>query len=279
MHEREYDAAADSWRQQMGRLWLDNLDPQEEMLAPVGELLLDAMALQAGERLVEIGAGGGWLARRMAAEVGGDGLVVGFEIAPALLEEARRRSAHLPQLRWFLGDAATDTPPEAPFDRLVSRFGVMFFAEPLPAFRQLRTLLNSGGRLHLAVWDSPKRNPWMVRTQQVARRHLDLPRPEPLAPGPFQLSDPLFLDQLLEDAGFVAVERQQVPVAMRIGAAPALAADQATGSMLLGQRLSEQPEQVRAAVHRDLRSLYGEYAVADGVVMPGSIWLVAARAG
>lgn len=276
-------AQVDDWAGNRGDKWLRDLDVMEAMLAPVGEVLLGSAALRPGERVVDIGCGGGWTSRRAAQAVGESGRVLGLDISPQLVAEAQARAVGLPQLSFRVGDAGRDTPPDAPFDRMLSRFGVMFFPDPPAAYRHLASLLRPGGRADLAIWAEPRMNPWMMEMRAAVAAHVALPKAEPLAPGPFQLADPAYLDPLLEGAGFRAVERRLVETSLFLGgpgADPAEAARFAVRAFAIGEALEAAGPEVMGAALAGLEALYARHLSADGIAMRGAFWLVSAtRAG
>lgn len=280
-HKDEMSAATpEDWAGIRGDKWLRELDVLEAMLAPVGEALLAQAALQPGESVADIGCGGGWTSRRAAQAVGAGGRVLGLDISPALVGEARARGHGLPQLSFRVADASCDTPPEAPFDRLMSRFGVMFFPDPPLAYRHLASLLRPGGRADFAIWADPRRNPWMMEMRAAVGTHVALPRQEPLAPGPFQLADPDYLDALLEGAGFTHVERRLVEIPLLQGgpgSTPADAARFAVRALAIGEVLEAAGPDTTAAAMADLEAMYARHQTADGVAMQGAFWLVEAR--
>lgn len=276
----DQEAVLDDWAGDRGDRWCRNVDVMEEMVRPVGEALLAAAAFQPGERVLEIGSGGGWTSRKAADAVGPTGLVVGLDISPALVAEAGRRGADRPQLRFQCGDASTVVPEGAPFDRLFSRFGVMFFADPKAAFRHLAGLLRAGGRMDIAVWADPRLNPWMMEMRRVVSAHVELPKQDRLAPGPFQLADTDYLDAVLAEAGFVDVRRQMLTTRMLQGgqdATPEAACDFVLGSLAIGDVLSAAPQAAQRAARADLVDLYRRHLTPDGVMMEGAVWLVEAR--
>lgn len=254
----------------------------EAMLQPVGEAVLEQGGYLPGERVLDVGCGGGWTTRAIGEAVGSEGVAVGLDVSPVLVAEAERRAVQLPQVRFVAGDAAATVPAEAPFGRLFSRFGVMFFGDPPAAFAHLAGLLEPGARLDIAVWASPKWNPWMMEMRRVVGAHVELPSPEPLAPGPFQLADPAYHQPLLEGAGFKQVERTLLELPLLLGgpgSTPEQAAAFALGAFSVGEVAAEAGADVLAAVTADLEELYRGHRTPDGVAMPASVWLLAAVKG
>ena len=196
--------SGEDWADARGALWLAELDSYEQMLEPLGIALLDRAALQNGQHIADIGCGGGRTSRLAAHLVAPGGSVHGIDIAPMLMDEATRRAdaTGIGNIRFSTGDAASFVPEGAPFDRLISRLGVMFFADPEAAFTHLRTLLVDGGRADFVVWASPQDNVWMSGARAIVAEHIELPTADPMAPGPFRLADPDATGSLLHKAGF-----------------------------------------------------------------------------
>lgn len=273
-------AVPDDWAGERGERWLRDLDVMEAMLRPIGEAVLAQAGYQPGERVLDIGCGGGWTTRAIGTAVGAEGLAVGLDISPKLLAEARRRAAHLGQVRFLAGDASAVESPEAPFGRIFSRFGVMFFADPPAAFAHLAAQLAPGARLDMAVWANPKWNPWMMELRRVVGAHVPLPSPEPLAPGPFQLADPAYHQPLLGSAGFGQVERTLLELPLLLGGpgtTPEQAAAFALGAFSVGEAAAEAGAETLKAVTADLEALYRGHVTPEGVAMPAAIWLLKAR--
>jgi SAM-dependent methyltransferase len=183
--------------------------PQREKLTDaVSPQLLKAVDARAGQRVCDIGCGGGGLTLALARIVGPGGEAVGIDLSAPLLELARRRAseAGVANARFVQMDVQTGSVEEDPFDLAVSQFGVMFFDEPLVAFSAIRGALVSGGRLVFACWQGVEHNPWHVRTVLRA-----LVPPPPIPPpgkspvGPFALGDDEYAREVLENAGFTAV--------------------------------------------------------------------------
>jgi ubiquinone/menaquinone biosynthesis C-methylase UbiE len=273
----------EDWAGEMGARWLASLDRFEGMIAPIGAALLERAAYQRGERVLDLGCGGGATTLAIADMVGPEGAAVGLDVAPMLIERATARAVAVGSpARFVCADAATATLDEPPFDRLFSRFGSMFFEEPVPAFANLRRMLKPGARIDLAVWAHPRDNLWMMEVMGVVRQHVDIPPAIPRAPGPFAFEDQTYLKEILTDAGFdamdvVAFEGRQ-PVGGP-GASPQAAVDFVLSSMAAGRVLDEAGPAIRDAARGDLLDLFAQRHVpGEGVMMGCKAWLVSARA-
>lgn len=227
----------------------------EAMLAPIDGPLLQALRLDAPYSIAEIGCGGGGTTLEIARRAPSGSVVHGFDISPALIELARTRIAPgEPSLRFEVADMAT-TAPDQPYDRLVSRFGVMFFDDPAAAFTNLARWLAPGGRFAFAVWGRPGDNPWMTHVSEVVRGLIELPPPDLAAPGPFRYGDAELLLGLLQQAGLedlaVSDWRGALPVGGKLE--PADAADFALASMgSFNELLAEAGDDVLQAARRSL---------------------------
>lgn len=273
----------EAWAGDDGRRWLSNLDRFEGMLAPIGEALIARAAFAPGERVVDIGCGGGWTTRSIGGRVGSSGLAIGIDISADLVDaaNARARAAGLPNVRFVAGDAAVAMPEDAPFDRLFSRFGCMFFDQPYAAFANLRRMLRSGGRLDIAVWGPANENPWVSQVMAVASRHIEMPPPVPRAPGPFALGDTDYVRDLLTSGGFsnpeISVWTGTQPIGGP-GSSPAEAADFVLEAMHVGDAASGADPAVKAAIRSDLAEMFARHQTPDGVVAGANALFVTAFA-
>jgi ubiquinone/menaquinone biosynthesis C-methylase UbiE len=275
---------AEDWTGDMGVRWVTNLRGLEALVAPIGDALLAQADYRPGERVLDIGCGGGSTTIAIARAVAPDGVALGIDISPDLTAIAGRRAAEagLGNTGFLCSDAATVRLPEAPFDRLFSRFGSMFFDDPVAAFSNLHSLLRPGGRVDLAVWGPPRDNPWMMEMMTIARRHVEIPPAIPRAPGPFAFEDTDYLNEILAAAGFSAIEISAHGGPLPIGGAastPKSAVDFAFAALAFGRALDEQSEEVRSAAAREMTTLFEKHHAAPrGVVMNGKAWLVSALA-
>jgi ubiquinone/menaquinone biosynthesis C-methylase UbiE len=246
-------------------------------LAPIGARAIEALAPRAGERILDVGCGAGATTRLISEAVGESGAVLGLDVSEPLVEAARARGG---RARYLCGDAGSLTVPDAPWDALFSRFGVMFFDDPTAAFAHLRGALRSGGRLAFVCWRSAAENPWARAPLAAALPFVgEPPTPAaPGAPGPFAFADDARLRGILEGAGFREVAIEAYDPAYRMGADPAHAADLATRIGPLGALLRERPHVDRAPVRAAVQALFEGHVGPQGVTLPGACWVVRARA-
>src|SRR5262249_34365178 len=152
--------------------------------------------------VLDIGCGSGETSIALARLVGASGHVTGIDVSKPMLELARQRSAGIKNLDWLLADAAAPDGVLPQADLLFSRFGVMFFGDPVAAFSALRRSLKPGGRLVFASWRPIGENPWMLVPLQAVRPLVPPPPPPgPHDPGPFAFADAEWVNQILTSAG------------------------------------------------------------------------------
>ena len=273
----------EDWAGEMGARWLASLDRFEGMIAPIGEALLARAAYVPGERVLDLGCGGGVTTLAIAEGVGPEGAALGLDIAPMLVAQAEQRAAAAGSAaRFVCADAATATLDEPPFDRLFSRFGSMFFEEPLAAFVNLRLMLRPGARIDLAVWAHPRDNLWMMEVMGVVRQHVEIPPAIPRAPGPFAFEDLTYLEEILTGAGFDGIDVAAYEGRQPVGgpaASPPEAVDFVLSSMAAGRVLDQAGAAIRDAARGDLLDLFAQRHVpGEGVMMGCKAWLVGTRA-
>jgi len=273
----------EDWAGEMGARWLASLDRFESMIAPIGAALLERAGYVPGERVLDLGCGGGATTLAIAEAVGPDGAALGLDVAPMLIARAKERAAAAGSTaRFVCADAATASLAEAPFDRLFSRFGSMFFEAPVPAFTNLRAMLKPGARIDLAVWANPRDNLWMMEMMGVVRNHVEIPPAVPRAPGPFAFEDLGYLGEVLEGAGFAGMDVVAYEGLQAVGgpgSTPEEATDFVLAAMAVGKVLAEQGDAVREAARADLNAMFARnYREGEGVMLRAKAWLVSAHA-
>lgn len=265
------------WAQTRGVTWRDQLDSMEAMLMPVNGPLIAALNLHDRMRIAEIGAGGGDTARAIAAAAPAGSTVEGFDISPELVEAARARVGGV--ARFTLADAANFRPTE-PFDRLASRFGVMFFEAPQHAFANLLQWLRPGGTLAFAVWGPGKDVGFMASVREAVAAVIDLPRPDPDLPGPCRYGDPSGLLALLETTGFrnCAARTWRGDLQIGGGMPPEMAADFLLASSSAAAPLAEASAREQAQARDQLAAICAAHVRDGDVWMPARVEIITATA-
>src|SRR3954452_17611460 len=269
------------WNGPGGQRWADRQQTQDIVLAPVSEILIDRANGRAGERIIDIGCGCGTTSVSLAQKVGSSGHVLGIDISAPMLARARQIApAGLP-LHFALADATVYPFQPESFDLLVSRFGVMFFADPALSFANLRRALRPSGRLAFACWREPRENPFFMAPLAAAYKHVPkLPQQGPEDPGPFAFASEARVRRILGEAGFTGVEMEACPLLLDSAIGRGL--DGAVqGAFEIGPvscALEGQPEHLRVAAAHSIREALTPFARGDAVLLPASVWIVTARA-
>lgn len=274
------------WNEAAGPSWVAMQERLDAQLVALGTLARERAGIAAGERVLDVGCGCGGTTLELARAVGADGRVVAVDISEPMLARARARaeaSDLAARIEWQGVDAQTARFPEASFDCVYSRFGVMFFADPPAAFTNLRRALRPGGRLAFVCWQARERNPWMLAPALAAMQHVAFPPPPPPdAPGPFAFADPGRVRGILAAAGFDAIALEAIDEPMPLGRG---GLDEALELVLavgpVGQALREAqagPEQ-RERVVAAVREALARFETPRGLEAPASAWIVTARRG
>jgi ubiquinone/menaquinone biosynthesis C-methylase UbiE len=262
---------------------------REVLTAGLGEHGVRALELHPpgpGERVLDVGCGFGDASQQIAARVGPSGEVVGVDAAPRFIEEATRdaEQAGLANVRFVVADVQESAGADGPFDLAFSRFGTMFFANPVAAMRNIRQVLAPGGRLLMVVWRRREDNDWMYRAQQIVEGIVERPEEydEPTCgPGPFSMAGADTTSDVLLAAGFEEIElrRCDIPIVIGRNLDEALEIVMALGPAgeilrLAGDRAAHLHGQVEQA----LRAGLAEFAADGNMRAPSSTWIVSARA-
>jgi SAM-dependent methyltransferase len=254
-----------------------------EGLGAHGEVALGLHPARHGEDVLDIGCGFGDTAQRIAAMVGPQGSVLGVDAAERFIALAREETAAagLTNVKFEVGDLQV-AEFERRFDYAFSRMGTMFFANPVPAMRNVRAALVPGGRLCMVVWRRKLENDWMHRAELVVEEFVeeDEDSDEPTCgPGPFSMSDADVTSQILLSAGFEEVSLRRCDNEIQIGADLDEAVEFAMALGPAGEviRLAgEEAETLRPQIAAALREALAEFERPDGVRAPASTWIVSA---
>lgn len=250
-----------------------------------GEAAMAAYSPPPGARVLDLGCGFGDTTQRLAGIVGPEGEAVGVDVSEPFIEAARREAeeAGAENVSFLTGDVQV-MKLEGGFDYAFSRMGIMFFANPVQALRNVRTALAPGGRLCAVVWRRKEDNQWVRRAELVVDEYLEHPEEstEPTCgPGPFSMANADTVSEQLTIAGFEEISLQRCDLPLKIGndLDHAVEFNMALGPAGEVLRLWEDRiDEVRPKIASDLREALAEFEGPDGVFAPASTWIIGARA-
>ncbi len=278
MKSKEQLAAeqAEFWNGPGGKMWLAAYARIERGIQGFGEAALAAAAARPGEHVLDIGCGTGGTTAALARAVGAGGRVLGVDISEPLVGAARAQG--LANATFEIGDAAAWPFEPGSFDLVFSRFGVMFFGDPVAAFANIRRAMRADGRLVFICWRTPPENPWAAVPMRAAQPHLPpIERPGPEDPGQYSFGDRARVERILTQSGFrdVAIEPVDRMLTQGKDIPEVLERVSEFGPLarLFKEATPEQIAKARAAIAEALKP----HAKADGVVLAGACWLVRAR--
>lgn len=261
-----------------GRVWVEHQALLDRIMAPIAEAVVAAAGPVNGEAVLDVGCGSGATTFATAWRTGPTGRAVGVDISPALIELARRRAGEdgVEGVEFLLADAQTHAFQPA-FDAIVSRFGVMFFPDPVAAFANLRTALKPGGKLAFAAWRAPEENPLSLVPLQAAAPFLpEVPKFENDAPGRFAFADPERVRRILADAGWRAIDIAPLDTESPLSFDELLTMSLRVGP--LNPILKDADAALRAKVVEAVTAALEPYATNGVTTMASASWLVTAQA-
>ncbi len=272
------------WNVVNGPKWVENADVIDQQIAPIGLRALDHAAAREGERVLDVGCGCGQTTIELGRRVGPSGSVTGVDLSGPMLADARHRAEAAGQshVRFEQGDAQVRAFAPSSIDLVFSRFGVMFFDDPVAAFANIRTALAPGGRLCFVCWQEIANNPWMVLPALSAAKHVEMPpRPPEGGPGPFSFADADATARKLVDAGWQAVTFEPIEIELAIG--EGLALDQTVDLLLqmgpAGAALRNANDEIRAAAKASAITDLAPFHTGGAVRMASATWLFSAEGG
>jgi SAM-dependent methyltransferase len=282
----ENEEATEAWSGVLFERFVQYRDLVVNGLAGHGDVAIRSNPPRAGDRVLDIGCGFGDTTQRLAALVGPTGEAVGVDVSKPFVEAsiAEAKEAGAENVSFLAGDVQVMDLP-GPFDYAFSRMGIMFFANPVAAMRNVHGALTPGGRLVGVVWRRKLDNPWVHRAEQVVDRYLEEPEEteEPTCgPGPFSMANADTISEQLKIAGFEQISLQRCDLEIKIGDDLDHAVD---FNMALGPaaeliRLAgDEAERIRPTLEAEIREALTEFGEGpNGVTAPASTWIITATA-
>lgn len=266
---------AEAWNDWEGVLWAEHPERYNGMMGAFNAPLFAAAAIAARDRVLDVGCGTGQTTR-LAARRAYDGSVVGIDLSAPMLERARRDAAAegLDNITFEQGDAQVHPFPDRGFDVLISRGGVMFFADHIAAFTHLRDALVPAGRL--AFLGPQPAGPDSAYARATAALSPFLREASPASRGMGSLLDPARVRRVLAAAGFTDIEVAPCEAPMTLGADAGDAADFIFSMGPTRYNLRDVDPATVARIRAEVGDALTEFETADGVRIPGGVWIVTA---
>jgi SAM-dependent methyltransferase len=272
------------WNGPSGNKWVVGQAVIDAALEPLGQLGLAAADPKPGETVIDIGCGCGATSLSLGAKVGESGRVLGLDISAPMLAMARERAAVLPQIGFECADVGIFDLSGVAADLVFSRFGVMFFRDPVKAFKNIRQGLKPDGRMVFVCWRPLIENLWMHVPLQSALTVMPAPAPSPPnEPGPYAFADSGRVKSILTDAGFADIGFDKGDLKLSLGPAGnhdqdfERAVDFAMTFGPLGRALAELDAAMIAQVRQAITKGLEPHRSAEGVKLPAAIWIASAR--
>jgi len=267
------------WNGGAGNAWVEAQTVLDEMLAPFERLLVEQGLHDGTSSVLDVGCGAGSTTLSAARRLGRVGSCVGVDISATLLELAKTRATRerVGNVSFVCADAQTHAFEPGRFDAVISRFGLMFFDDPVAAFLNIRRAARREASLTFVCWRSPADNPFMTTAVRAAAPFLpSLPKPDPNAPGQFALADPDRVRRILDASGWTSIELRPVDVPASLAERDLLAYVTKMGPV--GLALKEVDEHTRAQTVAAVDAAFAPF-VRDGAArFNAASWLVTARA-
>ena len=199
------------WNEKSGPKWVKNEDSLNERLSILTDELFSRVKIKPSDKVLDIGCGGGDTTFRVSKLLTDGGHVVGADISKTLLDHANSKFSDIGTMTFVHCDAQNYSFDENYFDKVISRFGVMFFESPSEAFKNIYVSMQTNGSLNFVCWTNMMENEFIVEGMDIITKHTGKVLPEVTKdPGPFAFSDPKYINEVLKSAGFKNINIDKV---------------------------------------------------------------------
>jgi SAM-dependent methyltransferase len=266
------------WNGPSGQAWIDLQDALDRSLQPFEDLLVQAVAAQSAHQVLDVGCGTGATTIALARRLADGGRCTGIDISNPMIAVARARAERAgSRARFICADAQTHAFEPAAFDCLVSRFGVMFFDQPVQAFANLRRAARTNASVYFVAWRSEAHNPFMTTAERAAAPLLPaLPARRSDGPGQFAFADRDRVRSILNDSGWIDIHIQPIDVACTMGKGELDRYVTRLGPV--GRALREVDPPTHARVVATLREAFTPYVRGDVARFTAACWMIGALA-
>ena len=198
----------DYWTNSAGKLWVKDKVEKDNMLEPLGNYALSKFNIIEGMNVLDIGCGTGITTTQIAKKINNIGYVSGLDFSETMINEAIKYSEKLgiKNINFAVKDIQNEELKILEYDAAFSRFGVMFFSNPIMAFKNIYSALKKNGILTFICWQSQKENLWYNSGLEIVKKYIDVPLPKENSPGPFAYADKSYIHNILTNSGYKDIE-------------------------------------------------------------------------
>lgn len=265
------------WNGPSGQAWVEAQDLLDHLLQPFADLLVDAVAALPARCVLDVGCGTGGTTLAVARRIGDSGQVVGVDISEPMIAAAGARARREGVSAAFIhADAQAHRFEPGRFDAIMSRFGVMFFDDPVQAFANLRRAAAPAAALRCIAWRGPEENPFMMTAERAAAPLIPIPSRPPGTPGQFAFADRTRVQHILDESGWSGVDITPIDVSCTLPEPELLRYVTRFGP--LSRAFPDVDEVTRRRVIDVVRRAFDPYVHGAVVRFDAACWLVSARA-
>jgi ubiquinone/menaquinone biosynthesis C-methylase UbiE len=261
------------WNGRAGRAWADQQEVLDQLFKPFEDRLVEKVRAASAQRVLDVGCGTG--STTLAVARCAKGHCTGVDISDPLIAIARARAQRDEPASFIRADAQTHTFEPASFDMIISRFGVMFFDNPVVAFANLRRAAMDDAKLRCIAWRSAAENPFMTTAERAAARLLpNIPARRPDAPGQFSFADQHQVASILQESGWAEIDIRPIDVDCSLPEKELVGYFTRLGP--IGLILEEADERTRTHVIATVRAAFEPYVHGTEVRFTAACWMVGA---
>ena len=274
------------WNGAAGKKWASLANNQDTLLGKLGEETMDAAGVSNGQSVLDIGCGSGGSTFELSKRIGSDGTVWGVDISKPMLDIGitRLKSHDFRNIRFSEADVTTFDFKNHSFDIAFSRFGVMFFEDPVVSFSSVANSLKSKGRLAFCCWRSLSKNEWFELPLNVGLKYCDQPNQDDTmdaaglsySPGPMAFKDQDRIDKILSESGFSTISIKEHKSKLTVGLTPKIAASNLTNVGPLSRLMQNYNDNIKALIQTDLEKQLIQNVTPEGVKLRSNVWIVTA---
>ena len=275
------EKAKQFWSGEGGDFWVENQEELDITLEPLGEATLKNIDLSSCDSVLDIGCGTGRTTIDIAERLAAHGKATGLDISEPMLEQAKilAQAEGVENVSFECLDVQVESLGDTRFDAAFSRFGVMFFEDPMQAFSNIHRALREDAPLSFVCWQSPMVNPWHFLAMEVVTEFIDNPKPPPRSPSPFAFQEREYVEEILVTANFREIEI--TPFEMKIPWFDGKDPNQAAASYLsinpiISEGLAALDNEGKEKILARLSDLFSSHQTDGRIVFDSATWIVAA---